>query len=119
MKGRRMAARRRPGRRTAECRAETGGKTEGQLTTVDSAAPEAQNAPVERQDVERIARAALKELGADRPEQAAVAPAATPDHWRIDYHSVMGPQQIQIKCGKGTTPQWVREQIFQQYLQQS
>lgn len=74
---------------------------------------------VERQDVERIARAALKELGVSRPEQAVIAPDEQPGHWRIDYQDQSSSGRIRIKCGQGTTPQWVREQIFAQYLAQN
>jgi hypothetical protein len=74
---------------------------------------------LERQDVERIARAALKELGVSRPDRTVVLPDDQPGHWRIDYEGAMGTGRITIKCGQGTTPQWVREQIFQQYLMQN
>jgi hypothetical protein len=71
---------------------------------------------VERQDVERIARTALKELGVSGPERAAVIADDRPGHWRIDFDGPNGRTQLRIKGGAGTTPQWIREQIFQQYL---
>ena len=74
---------------------------------------------VERQDVERIARIALKELGVASAERAGVAAEGQSGNWRIDYDGPNGRSQIRIKCGPGTTPQWVREQVFQQYLAQT
>lgn len=71
---------------------------------------------MDRQDVERIARIALKELGVTRAERTVVAPDDQPGHWRIEYEGDTGSAQLRIKCGPGTTAQWVREQIFQQYL---
>jgi hypothetical protein len=74
---------------------------------------------VERQDVERIARTALKELGASGPERAVVTEDVQPGHWRIEIDGPNGRTQLRIKGGAGTTPQWIREQIFQQYLAQT
>ena len=74
---------------------------------------------VERQDVERIAHRALKELGVAAAERAAVTAGEQPGHWRIEFDGPQGRALIRIKCGPGTTPQWVREQIFQQYLAQT
>jgi hypothetical protein len=74
---------------------------------------------VERQDVERIARAALRELGASGPEQAEVTEDDRPGHWRIAFDGSHGRAHLRIKGGPGTTPQWIREQIFQQYLAQT
>lgn len=74
---------------------------------------------VERQDVERIARMALKELGASGPERALVTEGDQAGHWRIEFDGPNGRTQLKVKCGAGTTPQWLREQIFQQYLAQT
>lgn len=74
---------------------------------------------VERQDVERIARKALKELGVSASEQAAVTAADQAGHWRIEFDGPNGRTQLRIKGGPGTTPQWIREQIFQQFLAQT
>lgn len=74
---------------------------------------------MEQQDVERIARMALKELGVSAPDRATVTPEGSPGSWRIEYEGHFGPSHIRIKCGQGTTPQWVREQIFAQYLAQN
>ena len=64
------------------------------------------------QDVERIARRALKELGA-LPESITIVPVpGTPGVYQID---VAGSMTLRVKCGPGSTPQWVRAQIFEQY----
>jgi len=71
---------------------------------------------VEQQDVERIARATLRELGVSKPDLTIVPVEGQPGQWRIDIRgNVNGPGTLKIKCGQGTTPQWVREQIFTQY----
>jgi hypothetical protein len=66
-----------------------------------------------QQDVERIARKALKELGVSATTVKAVPAGAQPDVWRIEYG---GDRPINVKCGRGSTAQWVRTQIFDQYL---
>jgi hypothetical protein len=66
-----------------------------------------------QQDVERIARKALKELGVSVSTVTAVPTGAEPGGWRIEYG---GDRPITIKCGRGSTAQWVRTQIFDQYL---
>ena len=67
------------------------------------------------QDVERIARAALRELGA--PEDALTVREweGQPGCWRI---SIDGSSQgvLKVRCGAGSSPQWVREQIIEQFL---
>ena len=65
-----------------------------------------------QQDVERIARKALKELGVSATTVTVVA-GGQPGVWRIDFG---GDKPLQIKCGRGSTAQWVRTQIFDQYL---
>ncbi|HTL42713.1 MAG TPA: hypothetical protein VL262_00130 [Vicinamibacterales bacterium] len=65
------------------------------------------------QDVERIARLALRELGAgDVPLTITAEPQ--PDRWRV---AIGGNVQttLSIRAGSGTTPQYVREQIFDQF----
>ena len=74
---------------------------------------------VERQDVERIARKALKELGASGAERALVSADDQPGHWRIEFDGPNGRARLRVKGGAGTSPQWVRVQIFQQYLAQT
>lgn len=68
---------------------------------------------MEVQDVERIAKVALRELGAgDAP--VTVTPDSQPDRWRI----VIGgndPATLTIRAGAGTTAQFVREQIITQF----
>ena len=70
---------------------------------------------MEAHEVERIARAALKELGLPRADLTIQA-EAQPGHWRIDIRgNVNGPGTLKIRCGQGSSPQWVRDQIFEQY----
>ena len=71
--------------------------------------------PVEQHDLERIARATLKELGL-APTDVTIVPAGPPGQWRLEVRGIRaGPSSVSIKCGQGTTAQWVREQIFNQY----
>ena len=73
---------------------------------------------MEQQDVERIARATLKELGLISPDLAVTPLAGQPGVWRIDIRgNIHGPAMLKVKCGLGSTAQWVREQIFDQYTQ--
>ena len=67
---------------------------------------------MEQQDVERIARKALKELGVTAATLTVVQMPSQPGVWQIDY----GDRSLKIMCGRGTTPQWVRQQIFEQVL---
>ena len=68
---------------------------------------------MQAQDLERIAKLALRELGVgDAP--VTVTADSQPDRWRI----VVGgndPATMTIRAGSGTTPQFVREQIFNQF----
>lgn len=66
-----------------------------------------------QQDVERIARKALNELGVSVTTVKAVPAGTQPDMYRIEYG---GDRPINVKCGRGSTAQWVRTQIFDQYL---
>jgi hypothetical protein len=69
---------------------------------------------VEQQDVERIARATLKELGLPSADLSVAMDA--PGQWRIDIRGqAHGPSTLKIKCGQGSSAQWVRDQIFDQY----
>ena len=71
---------------------------------------------MEQHDVERIARAALKELGVMKTDLKIGPVDGQSGVWRIDIPgNLNGPGTLKIKCGPGTTPQWVREQIFNQY----
>lgn len=69
-----------------------------------------------QQDLERIARSAMRDLGIPGAVIAISADAHAPDAWRIDIRGGHGPNQIRIKCGEGSSPQWVRDQIVDQYL---
>ena len=68
---------------------------------------------MEAQDVERIAKLALRELGAGDPPITVSADSQS-SRWRI----VVGgdePATLTIRAGSGTTAQYVREQIFNQF----
>ena len=70
---------------------------------------------MERQDMERIARATLRELGLPRAELTISPIDGKPGHWNI---AILGRSQpLKIRCGEGSSPQWVRDQIFDQYSQ--
>ena len=65
------------------------------------------------QDLERIARHALRELGAgDVP--VTVTQDDGGDRWRIE---IGGSAQttLSIRAGAGTSPQFIRDQIFEQF----
>jgi hypothetical protein len=68
---------------------------------------------LEQQDVERIARRALSELGVAATRLTVVPSGTQPDVWRIDFG---GDRPLQVRCGRGTTPEWVRSQIVEQVL---
>jgi hypothetical protein len=70
---------------------------------------------LEQQDVERIARATMKELGV-HGAVLTITEGAQPGHWRIDIQGGHGPSYLKITCGQGSSAQWVRDQIFEQYL---
>jgi hypothetical protein len=71
---------------------------------------------VEQHEVERIARATLKELGV-ASANITVTQDPQPGQWRVQIEG--GHATLKIKCGQGSTAQWVRAQIFEQYLAQS
>ncbi|MEP6914473.1 MAG: hypothetical protein ABJC89_02455 [Acidobacteriota bacterium] len=73
---------------------------------------------MEQHDVERIAHASLRELGVFGVALTVAADGA-PGHWRIDIKGGHGPSHLKIRCGPGSSAQWVRDQIFEQYLAQS
>ena len=70
---------------------------------------------MEQQDVERIARAALRELGLPKAQLTIAPIAGKPGYWDINIQG--HPPSLKIRCGKGSSPQWVRDQIFDQYNQ--
>ena len=63
--------------------------------------------------MERIARAALRELGLPKAELTIAPIEGKPGHWKIDIKG--RPTALKIRFSRGSTPQWVREQIFEQY----
>ena len=73
---------------------------------------------MDQHDVERIARSTLRELGVTGAV-VTISPEAQDGHWRINIQGTHGPGQLRITCGQGSTAQWVRQQIFDQYNAQS
>jgi hypothetical protein len=69
---------------------------------------------VERQDLERIARAALNDLGVPNADFTVTEDSERPGLWNLDLRGAQG-RQLKIRCGAGTTAQFVREQVFQQF----
>jgi hypothetical protein len=65
------------------------------------------------QDLERIAKLALRELGAGDPPLTITADAQ-PDRWRLSIGG-SSPTILTIRAGRGTTPNHIREQIFAQF----
>lgn len=71
---------------------------------------------MEQHDVERIALAALKDFGLSRPDLTVAAVDGAPGQWKIDIAGSASAQRtLKIRCGQGTTAQYVREQIVNQY----
>jgi hypothetical protein len=68
---------------------------------------------VDPQDLERIAKQALRELGAGDVD-VVVEPEAGSDRWRITARG-QSPASFVIRCGRGTTAQFVRTQIFEKF----
>ena len=54
---------------------------------------------VEQHDVERIARATLRELGVVGATLV-IAPEMQPGQWRIEIQGTHGPGRLRIKCGE-------------------
>ncbi len=67
-------------------------------------------------DVERIAQAALRELGV--VGALITVTSAARGEWHVDIQGSAEPQRLRIRCGQGSTAQWVRQQIFDQYTGQ-
>ena len=68
---------------------------------------------MDSQDLERIAKHALRELGAgDVPVTVTAEPHA--DRWRVDVGGSM-PATLWIRAGAGTSAQFIRDQIFEQF----
>ena len=68
---------------------------------------------MERQDLERIARTALRELGAG-DVALTVEADRQPDRWRITVAGRTSSTLV-VRAGSGTTAQYVREQIYDQW----
>lgn len=66
------------------------------------------------QDVERIAKVALRELGAGDPPLTITAANGESDRWQIAVGGI-DPVTLIIRAGAGTTASFVREQIFAQF----
>ena len=64
-------------------------------------------------DLERIAKLALRELGAGDPPLTITADGQ-PDRWRLNVGG-SSPTILTIRAGRGTTPNHIREQIFTQF----
>ena len=79
------------------------------------AATTAEDRFLNQQEIERIARIALKELGVASTQLTIAPMEGRPGHWRIDIQTPHGRDSLKIRCSEGTTAQWVREQIFDQY----
>jgi hypothetical protein len=69
---------------------------------------------VQRNDLERIARAALRELGVPNADLTLTEDRERPGLWCIDLRGVE-QRQLKIRCSEGTSAQFVREQVFQQF----
>jgi hypothetical protein len=65
------------------------------------------------QDLERIARKALRELGVGDPP-VTITPEGQPDRWLVTVGG-SDPATLMIRAGDGTTANHVREQIFNQF----
>ena len=65
------------------------------------------------QDLERIAKLALRELGVGDPPLTIIADTQ-PDRWRLKIGG-SDPMTLTIRAGVGTTPNFIREQIFNQF----
>jgi hypothetical protein len=64
-------------------------------------------------DLERIAKTALRELGAGDPPLTITADGR-PDRWRVSIGG-RDPVTLTIRAGSGTTANHIREQIFTQF----
>ena len=66
--------------------------------------------------MERIARAVLKDLGVTPAALTITAVQGTPGVYEIEFG---GARALKVKCGAGSTAQWIRQQIFEQYQAQT
>ena len=65
-------------------------------------------------DLERIAKVALRELGAGDPPLTITAADDDQDCWHVAIGG-RDPHTLTIRAGAGTTAQFVREQIVTQF----
>jgi hypothetical protein len=74
------------------------------------------NSSVQMEDVERIARGALRDLGVPDAVMTVAADEERPDAWRIEVAGARGSTiTLTIRGGRGSSAQWIREQIFTQF----
>jgi len=68
---------------------------------------------MDSQDLERIAKHALRELGAgDVP--LTITPDDRSDRWRVEIGGTV-QTTLSIRAGAGTSAQFIRDQIFEQF----
>ena len=68
---------------------------------------------MDSQALERIAKHTLRELGTgDVP--VTVTAGSQPDRWRLEIGGSI-QTTLTIRAGAGTSPQFVRDQIFEQF----
>jgi hypothetical protein len=65
------------------------------------------------EDLERIAKKALRELGVGDPPLT-ISADARPGRWLVSVGG-SAPATLLIRAGDGTTPNHIREQIFNQF----
>ena len=65
--------------------------------------------------MERIARGVLKELGVTPVSLTVIPVPGAPGTYEVDFG---GSATLKIKCGRGSSAQWIRAQIFEQYQAQ-
>jgi hypothetical protein len=70
---------------------------------------------MDAQALERIAKRALRELGTGEVPIVVTA-GAQPDRWRIEIGGSV-QTTFTIRAGTGTSPQFVRDQIVDQFTQ--
>ena len=68
---------------------------------------------MDSQDLERIAKHALRELGAG-DVQLTITPESRADRWRVEIGGSV-QTTFSIRAGAGTSPQFIRDQIFEQF----
>jgi hypothetical protein len=73
---------------------------------------------VDQHDLERVARATLRELGLPSPDLTITPVVGQPGTWRLSIREQgQAATTVHVKCGLGSTAGWVREQIFQQFTE--